>query len=156
MSISVAVQNSIIREAIHYDVVRHSWACSSSHTAQAAHVPGDRLAKPVMLEDDQGYVMAVIPSTHRVDLGAVSKITRRRLGLATESELSDLFQDCEVGAIPPIGPAYGIETLVEESLLESDEIYFEAGDHCDLVHVSGAAFRRLMGNARSGRFSHHS
>ena len=155
MSISVAVQNSIIRQAIHYDVVRHSWACDSSHTAQAAHVPGDRLAKPVMLEDDNGYVMAVIPATHRVNLGTVGKLMKRRLGLVTETELGDLFQDCEVGAIPPIGPAYGIETIVDEGLLDGNDVYFEAGDHCDLVHVSGNDFHKLMGNARAGQFSRH-
>ena len=155
MSISVAVQKSITREAIHYDVVTHSWSSSSSHTAQLAHVPGDRLAKPVMLEDENGYVMAVIPTTHRLDLGVVSRMMKRHLGLATESELGDIFQDCEVGAIPPIGPAYGIETIVDEGLLDGNDVYFEAGDHCDLVHVSGGDFRKLMSGARAGRFSHH-
>jgi Ala-tRNA(Pro) deacylase len=155
MSISVAVQNSILREAVHYDVVRHSWSNSSSHTAQLAHVPGDRLAKPVLLEDEAGFVMAVIPATHRVDLGVVGRMMKRKLGLASESELGDIFPDCEVGAIPPIGPAYGIATVVDEKLLASDDVYFEAGDHCDVLHVSGDDFRKLMSGARVGRFSHH-
>ena len=80
---------------------------------------------------------------------------QRNLGLATESELAGLFQDCAPGAIPPIGPAYGIETLVDESLLQMDDVYFEAGDHEELIHLSGKQFRELLAGARHGRYSYH-
>jgi len=155
MPVSTTVQNSIIREGVHYDVIRHASTSDSTHTAKEAHVPGDRLAKSVMLEDDDGYVMAVVPATHKVELGALRKMLNRRLGLATEAELGELFQDCDVGAIPPLGKAYGIETILDESLTGCNDIYFEAGDHRDIVHVSGDDFLRLMGDARRGRFSHH-
>jgi Ala-tRNA(Pro) deacylase len=124
-------------------------------TASVAHVPGDRLAKSVLLEDSRGYLMAVVPSTYKVDLGALSKILDRHVGLATESELGGIVQDGEGGAIPPRGQASGVETVLDESLTACRDVYFEAGDHHDLVHVSGGDFLRLMGDARRGRFSHH-
>jgi len=37
-----------------------------------------------MLEDDKGYLMAVIPASHKVDLGAVHRQLNRALGLATD------------------------------------------------------------------------
>jgi Ala-tRNA(Pro) deacylase len=108
-----------------------------------------------MLKDDEGYLMAVLPATHKVDLGAVRQQLNRKLGLATDRELADLFQDCEPGALPPLGRAYGIKTLLDESLIDSPDIYFEAGDHVALVHVSGEDLLRLMANARRGEISNY-
>ncbi|MFO7287974.1 MAG: hypothetical protein C0P79_014055, partial [Gammaproteobacteria bacterium] len=48
---------------------------------------------------------------------------------------------------------YGLDVAVDDALLELDDVYFEAGDHCELVHISGDAFRSLMAAALHGRFS---
>ena len=55
-----------------------------------------------------------------------------------------MFADCEPGAIPPVGQAFGMETIIDDSLNECQDIYMEAGDHEDLIHLKGTAFRRLM------------
>jgi Ala-tRNA(Pro) deacylase len=90
-----------------------------------------------------------------VDLGAVHRQLNRRLGLATDHELAHLFKDCEPGAVPPLGRAYGIETIVDESLNDAQDVYFEGGDHVALVRVTGKDFLRLMADAPRGEFSHH-
>ncbi len=155
MAIAESVQKHLSREGVRYEVVTHERTRDSSHTAQAAHIPGDQLAKCVMLEDSEGYVMAVLPATHKVDLAAVHQQLDRKLGLATDSELTELFKDCEPGALPPLGRAYGLETILDESLGDLPDIYFEGGDHLALVHVTGQDFLRLMEAAPRGRISHH-
>lgn len=40
----------------------------------------------------------------------------REFELVAEDEFSRLFADCEPGAIPPLGSAYGIETCMDEAL----------------------------------------
>lgn len=149
------VENFLIEHDIPYDLVTHPHAASSLETAELAHVPGGRIAKTVVLEDDQGYLAAVVPASSRVDLGELHRQMRRNLGLATESELQGLFDDCELGAIPPVGMAYGIETIVDDSLAEQPEIFFEGGDHESLVRVSGEGFEQLMDQVQYGSFSHH-
>ena len=106
-----------------------------------------------MLEDDAGYVMAVLPADRRVHLGALREQLGRRMGLATEQELGTMFQDCTLGAVPPVGEAYGIETVVDDELSEGGDVYFEAGDHEELVHLPREAFLLLHGQARRGHFS---
>jgi Ala-tRNA(Pro) deacylase len=118
-------------------------------------VPGAQLAKGTVLKDEQGFVIAVVPATRRVDLGAMHRRFGRPLGLATEQELESLFGDCEPGAVPPLGAAYGIESVLDDSLMEESDVYFEAGDHRGLVHVSGTDFRKLMSDAPHGDISRH-
>ena len=155
MSIATSVQEYLDREGVAYSTILHEHTRDSTHSARAAHIPGDRLAKCVMLADDNGYLMAVVPATHKVDLGALHRQLNRNLGLATDRELAELFKDCEPGAAPPLGLAYGIEMILDESLVDSPDIYFEAGDHRALIHTSGKDFLRLMAKVPRGPISHH-
>lgn len=155
MGIAITLQDYLSEKGTEYDVVDHPHALSSLKIAAAAHVPGDRLAKTVMLEDDDGYLMAVVPSTHRVMLSALRKQLNRNLRLANEFDLAQLFKDCEFGAIPPVGQAYGIETVVAEDLAQQDDIYFEAGDHRELIHLSRTQFLELMSGADRLHFTRH-
>jgi Ala-tRNA(Pro) deacylase len=155
VSIAASVRSYLAREGVPYDTLEHAHTRDSMHSAEAAHIPGDRLAKCVVLEDDWGFLMAVIPATHKVDLGAVHRTLNRNLGLATDRELIELFKDCEPGALPPLGRAYGIDTILDERLARPPDIYFEAGDHQVLVHMRGSEFLRLMANVPRARISYH-
>ena len=118
MGIAITVQDYLSKKGTEYDVVDHPYALTSLKIAAAAHVPGDRLAKTVLLEDDDGYLMVVVSSTHQVRLGVLNRQLRRNFRLAREIDLASLFKDCEFGAIPPVGPAYGIETVIDQGLAE--------------------------------------
>ena len=113
------------------------------------------VAKCVVLEDEAGYLMAVLPATHKVEIETLSEELGRDLQLATENEIKDMFEDCATGAIPPMVKAFGYEAVVDESLNTCDEIYFEAGNHTELVHLSGEDFADLMADAPHLQFSHH-
>jgi len=155
MAIAMTLQQYMQDQNIPFDVITHDKTRTSNETASVAHVSGNCLAKTVILEDEFGYVMVVVPASHQVRLSAVDEQMRRRLTLASETELPRLFNDCELGAIPPIGDAYGIETMVDDRLAEQPDIYFEAGDHELLVHVSNEQFETMMIDATHGNFSHH-
>ncbi|HUT41007.1 MAG TPA: YbaK/EbsC family protein [Gammaproteobacteria bacterium] len=155
MAIASTISNYLAEHGVEYDILSHPHTSTSGESAQASHIPGSRLAKSVILEDDLGYVMVVLPATRQVDLGELHRQMNRNLGLATESELGQLFRDCEIGALPALGPAYGIETLVDDLIAEQPDIYFEAGDHEQLIHVSAEVFNMLLGErAGHGRFCH--
>lgn len=155
MAIASTVSDYLAEHDVAYDILMHPHTASSGETAEVSHVPGARLAKSVILEDDLGYLMVVVPSDRQVNLGELHRQLKRNLGLATETELVSLFADCEVGALPAMGPAYGLETVVDDELVEQPDIYFEAGDHEQLIHVSAEVFDTLMGDRiQHGRFSH--
>jgi Ala-tRNA(Pro) deacylase len=155
MTIPASVHDYLDREGVQYEVISHTATRDAAHTAQAAPVRGDWLAKSVVLEDDSGYVMAIIPASHRLDLQAIGRELMRELVLANERELADLFEDCEPGAVPPLGRAYGIDVVVDRNLTDTPDVYFEAGDHLSVIHVSGRDFRRLMANSLERNISHH-
>ncbi|HCU54364.1 MAG TPA: hypothetical protein DIC36_08850 [Gammaproteobacteria bacterium] len=155
MSIAQSVELFLKERDVDYDLVRHPRTVTSLRTAEMAHVPGTQVAKSVLLEDETGFLIAVIPATHRLDLGKLRQQLRRPIVLAVEREVAKVFPDCERGAIPAIGPAYRVETVIDDHLLAQTDVYFEAGDHEALVHMSGPAFGAMMAGVRHGQFAHH-
>lgn len=155
MGIAITLQEYLDNADIAFDLIEHPYSRSSMESAESAHIPGNQLAKCVVLEDDEGFIMAVVPSTNRIDLSILDRYLGRKLDLMTEDKLRELFYDCEVGAIPPIGNAYGYEMILDDSLMDCEDIYFEAGDHVDLVHLSGEAFHSLMEDVEMAHFSYH-
>ena len=135
--------------------VKHPRAFSSSRIAEKTHVTGEQLAKAVLIKGDSGYRVLVVPSTCKVDLSGISHQFKERLGLATEDEVCEIFDDCDPGAIPVLGQAYGIRVCYDDALIIQPDIYLEAGDHETLVHMNGNEFCRLMSNADHGAISRH-
>ncbi len=155
MGIAITLKEYLKDCHIVYEEIEHPYHPTSIGTANSAHIPGDSMAKGVLLRDDFGYMVAVLPSSHMIDLKALRKKFGDDLNLATEEESLALFDDCDVGAVPPIGAAYGMRVVWDDRLASQSEIYFEGGDHKTLVHVSGGDFNRLMSESGHDRFSSH-
>ena len=153
MSIAPNLKLFLDRHNIPYDTIRHSRAATMQEAAHAAGLPESCVVKAVLMEDDDGFMLAAVPASCDVALHKLARAIRRPVELANESDIQSLFDDCAPGALPPLGSAYGIEVIVDRSLDAMDDLYFEAGDHCTLIHVSGRDFRRLMPEAKHARIS---
>ena len=149
MTIASKLKAHLKAHSIDYELIPHPHTESSMVTAAAAHVPGDRLAKAVIVKDGDDYLMVVVPSDYHVHLGALHRKLGRNVGLATESELVGLCSDCDEGAVPPVGGAYGVKSMVDTGLLKQPEVYFEAGDHEHLVKMTGPNFQALHADSEA-------
>ena len=154
MAIAEHVDKFMAQLSVDYELVAHPHTGSSHETAEASHVREDHIAKAVIFKDYTGYAMMVVPASNFVEIKHVRKELNRDLELVDEDELTRLFPDCDPGAIPPLGLAYDIETFLDEALTTLANIYFEAGDHEHLVHVSGEDFKHLLSGVRHGHYSH--
>ena len=144
MAIATTLKSYLEKHHVDYDMVHHSHSATALESAHSAHVPSHQVAKAVVLEDENGYVVSVLPSINRLDLEWVNESLGRTLKLAHENELRNLFQDCDVGAVPALSNAYGLDVIWDEQLTNASEIYIEAGDHENLIHMHGDEFCKLM------------
>jgi len=154
MAIAETVKNFLAEKSLDYVLLAHPHTGSSHETADASHVREDHIAKAVIVKDTSGYAMVVVPASNHIEMKHLQKELNRELEFVAEDELAKLFTDCETGAIPPLGPAYDIETFLDEALTMLANVYFEAGDHEHLVHTSGDNFKYLLSGVRHGHFSH--
>ena len=144
MAIATTLKSYLDERGVEYDTVEHTHTDTAMDSAKSAHVPPYQMAKAVVLEDEDGYIVSVLPSNNRLNLAWVSEELNRDLRLATEPELEKLFKDCEAGAIPALSDAYGLKVIWDDQLKHASDVYIEAGDHEHLIHLRGEDFKQLM------------
>jgi Ala-tRNA(Pro) deacylase len=131
------------RMGVAYSHSTHPQAWTATETASAERIPAHEFAKTVVYRTDAGFGMAVVPADHFVDLARLAAI----LGvdfvrLANEMEIAELFPGCELGAMPPFGPAFDMPVLVDANIA-GGFVAFNIGTHRDVARMSYADFRRL-------------
>jgi Ala-tRNA(Pro) deacylase len=144
MAIATTLINYLKEREVDYDLVEHEHTATARASARAAHVPAHQVAKAVVLRDDSGYVVSVLPANHSLEIGWVNEELDRNLELACEEEFKTLFKDCEPGAVPAFGDAYGVQVIWDDELQYTSDIYIEAGDHEHLIWLERRDFRKLM------------
>jgi Ala-tRNA(Pro) deacylase len=145
MPLSERVRSFLDSHQAEFTLTTHPKAFTAREVAAAEHLAAREVAKTVVVFGDGTYHMIVIPASKLVDFHEV----RAALGLsqarmATETELEKLFPDCELGAMPPFGPLYGLPVWLDGNLAGQDTIAFNAGTHREVIHMRMAEFRRLV------------
>lgn len=139
------LKNFLDHHHIKYRTIVHSPAYTALEIAAAAHVPGNQLAKVVMVKLDGRMAMAVLPSSFRLDLALLAKATGAQTAeLASESEFGDLFEGCDLGAMPPFGNLWDIPVYVSSSLAQQPTIAFCAGHHVEIMQLAFSDFNALV------------
>jgi Ala-tRNA(Pro) deacylase len=130
-------------ENVKFSMTKHSEVYSAQRVAGLLHIPGEQLAKVVMVKGDDKLAMMVLPAPHRLDLVKVKRVLKAEaVRLAREEEFAHLFPDCEVGAMPPFGHLYGVPTYIDRTLSTQLQIAFPAGSHREVMQVAYADFER--------------
>jgi len=130
---------------VKYVSISHSPAYTAQEIAASAHVPGQELAKTVMVKLDGAMAMAVLPASFKVDLDQLRAAAGADVvELATEDEFKGLFPGCEPGAMPPFGNLWNMPVFACETLADDVEIAFNAGSHTELVRLLFDDFARLV------------
>ncbi len=95
-----------------------------------------------MTRDGEGYVLAIVPASERLDLRKLRRAASRPdLRLATEAELQRDFPQFEVGALPPFGELFGCPELIDGRLLSVSRILCNGGDHRHSIIVNPRELR---------------
>ena len=130
---------------VKYVSIKHSLAYTAQEVAASAHVSGREMVKTLVVKLDGKQALVALPANEKVDLRHVAEATgASHAELATEAEFGSRFPGCDVGAMPPFGNLYGMDTYVTESLTRDKEIAFNAGTHTEVIRMSYADFDRLV------------
>jgi Ala-tRNA(Pro) deacylase len=145
MPIPRSVEKFLGDQHVAYSVLHHRPAYTAQEEASVAHVPGWQWAKTVACLADKRPILAVVPAPCLVDFDRLREIAGAKdIRLASEREFGSLYPDCELGAMPPLGPLYGQQVFIDRTLATDGDIVFDAGSHSDAVKVKYDDFARAV------------
>ena len=156
MAINHRLQRLLDERRASYAVFPHPDAYTAQEVAQSVRVKGWQLAKVVVVRDGAGKdLMVVLPATQYLDPDVLHRVTGRAgFQLEDERDLEFLFPDCEVGAMPPFGSLYGLTMYVDPCLLEGGNIFFQAGNHHEVVLMRCEEYEEIARPFHAGSCLH--
>jgi Ala-tRNA(Pro) deacylase len=144
MAIPEKIKNYLLENAASYSHKTHPVAYTSQEIAAVDHIPGEELAKTVVLRADENLILAVLPADRIIDMQTLKKEAGcEKLVLAYEGEFTERFPGCRRGAMPPFGKLFGLPVYCDRSLAKELEIEFNAGTHTDTIRMEFSEFERM-------------
>lgn len=143
------------KEKVRYELSNHPPTFTAQEMAAVEHEPGRFVAKPVIVKADGEYLMCVLSACCKIDLGRLKEqLGAASVELADETEIGKMFDDCELGAEPPFGNLYDVQTVMDKELEADDHIKFQAGSHDKALSIRMDDYRRLV-EPKVLAFSYH-
>ena len=143
----------LAEQRVRFETLYHPPAFTAQKRARYLRLPGDVVAKSVLLRGKDGFLLAVLPATMHVNTSRLGALLANTFRLATADEIAPVFPDCEWGVVPPFGRLYGLRTFLEDSLRPDDEVVFESNHRAEGIRMSCRDFEELQRPGRA-RFGH--
>lgn len=141
------------RAGIAYDLVPHDTTDSLQQAALQSGIKPEQVARAVLMGDEEGLLLAVLPLSNVINFAQLFALARRRLEPVERAAAQYVFTGCELGTVPPLARPFNLDALLDESLLELEHVYIEPGSHKALLRLDGKDFAKLHQHSRRGRFS---
>lgn len=115
-----------------YRVLQHEPEGRSEHVAAVRGNRPEEGAKAMVVRlhaggGDRRYCLVVLPGNCRIDLGKLSAECGARSASLAPREVAEELTGCVAGAMPPFSFREELPVIVDPTLLENEEIVFNAG-----------------------------
>lgn len=138
------LESFLQEQGIGYEKHTHTTTYTAQGLAHAEHVSGYMVAKPVIVKGGSGFAMCVLPAPKQLDLQQAAEVLKeRKLRLASEAEMAELFPDCDLGAEPPIGTLFDLKTVMDSRLREDEFLIMQAGTHTEAIKMRRKDWERV-------------
>ena len=119
------------RHGANYRLIHHSPEGRTELVSKLRGHGVEQAAKCIVLMIKLGkkvtrYVLAVVPGNARVDLNVVKALLNATYVSFASSEIAERLTGCVSGTILPIPFNSELQLIVDPTLLENDELYFNA------------------------------
>ncbi|MSR30179.1 MAG: YbaK/EbsC family protein [Gemmataceae bacterium] len=118
-----------------FEILQHAPAFSAQKLAKYLHLPGRVIAKSVLLKTLSRFFIAILQADERLDKEKLKHEFSEKVGLANPMEIQDHFPDCEWGVVPGLGAPYGLEVVMEESLLATPHLILAGHSHLEAIKL---------------------
>ena len=134
MAVFEKIKEILNASGIKYSLKHHEPVYTSE---QASRVRGDELkqgAKAIIMSTGESFVLAVLSAERKINSKKLKKILKtKNLSFAGSDKVKSF--GLESGSVLPFGRILGLKTYVDKSLLENEEISFNAGSLTDSIKM---------------------
>lgn len=137
------IKNLLDKNKISYKLIEHEPVFTSE---DAAKIRGSSLslgAKALIMKADKKTIMIVVPGDKKVDTSTFKKLYKiKDLEMATKEEVK-IISGVEVGAVPPFGNLFEIPLYFDQTIVDNEKVFFNAGSHSKSISMNGSDLEKI-------------
>ena len=147
------IKNWLSSEGIIFEEVHHEPTKTSEESARVRGVDLSIGGKALVLKTDNSFGLFIFSAARKLDSGAVRRhFGVKKVRFADRDELMELT-GLVPGSVPPFGkPLINLDLYVDNSIVKSDQIAFNAGSLTDSIIMSVEDYLKVA-NAEIFEFS---
>jgi Cys-tRNA(Pro)/Cys-tRNA(Cys) deacylase len=113
--------------------------------ADALRLDPEQVFKTLMVDVDGRLVVAVVPVTGKLDLGALAAVVHGKRATMADPAIAERKTGYLVGGISPIGQKVPLETVLDETVDLFDTVFVSGGKRGFDIELSPADLARVTG-----------
>jgi len=140
--------------AVNYKIFDHAPVYTSEEASRIRNVELKTGVKAMLVKTREGkFFLSDMAANRRIDFAKLEGITKsRHIRFATREEVLSVT-NCEPGSVHPLGRLFGVETYLDNSVLENEFVNFNIGMLTRSVQIKSEDLLRLMKPDFQGDFS---
>ena len=155
--------NFLEKNKASYDVLEHRTVYTAFDKAKTLKVKPNIVGKTLALKVDRELIVVLLTANKNIDKIKLKKIINlyrkkekekavKKIDFASERLIKNRFKGVKLGAIPPFGNLFKIQTIVSRSLLNKPEIIISSGCYDKSIRMKGASLKKIIPNLMTGSF----
>jgi Ala-tRNA(Pro) deacylase len=129
------VKEFLDEKKVHYEYKEHEEVRTSEEAAKARGEDIKIGAKAMILKCDDKFVMCILSAALKIDNKKLKVIMNsKNLRFATPDEVMEKT-GCLPGGVPPFGNVFGIDILLDKSILANEHMAFNAGERTKSLKI---------------------
>src|SRR3989339_680040 len=137
------IKNLLDENKVVYELIEHKPVFTSE---DAAKIRGSSLslgAKALIMNADKKPIMIVVPGNKKVDTSIFKKLySIKDLEMAKPEEVKNI-SGVEIGAVPPLGNLFKIPLYFDQTIVDNETVFFNAGSHSKSISMKGSDLERV-------------
>ena len=137
------IKNLLDENKVVYELIEHKPVFTSE---DAAKIRGSSLslgAKALIMNADKKPIMIVVPGNKKVDTSVFKKLySIKDLEMAKPEEVKNI-SGVEIGAVPPLGNLFKIPLYFDQTIVDNETVFFNAGSHSKSISMKGSDLERV-------------
>lgn len=144
MKILPKLSSFLGKNKIKYEVVCHKIVYTAFDKAATLKVKPNVIGKTLILKTDKGLICALISGNKNLDKNKLKKIGKfKKVDFISETVMKNKFKGFKLGAIPPFGELWDLQTFIDRGLMREKNIFINTGVYEISLKLSPRNFEKM-------------
>ena len=139
---------------IKYEIIKHRTVYTAFDKAATLRVMPKIIGKTLVVKLDKNPALILIPASKNLDKQKLKKIAKiKSIDFIKEAWMKKNLKGIKIGAVPPFGNLWKLQTFVDRGLTQNPKIIVNSGEYTFSIKIKAGDMKKLIPDLVMGNFS---